>query len=506
MSFNLTARFQPPEGEKNMKLNKIIGNTSLSNSYLTISENNLICYSSGCIAILYNLYTNKQQSYFNVTKAISSLTLSLNGLYLAIGERGHQPSITIWNTETSEKLITLTNHQQGIGVLKFSLDSQYLVSIGFKNDKQLILWEWSEGKQICSMKLENKVNAIDFHVSGQFFVTCGDIHLKWWYLIKENDTVNNKQFVKGLNGRPASILEIHRNSHFIDVVCPKQNMDESIISNVYALTSTGILCLLHESRLMDKWVQIDTPTAYSLTLTHSSNLIVGGTNGHIFIYSAVTLEYLTTMPFPFPLSSPSSLLSSNPTSQNENNTNNTHNTNNTNNSQIKYPACFALGSVPKSSYVLSIYADRSMFIWDLADIHQPIKYRSFVSHSSCIWDVLFLQNSPTSDVQLPPGTFVTCGADNMIHFWNIDPKLQRQSAWKSSSSRELLHSINISADEQSNISMIERNLRSSQVIDIDLSCTIPDLELPDRQQVSFYFFDIKILLKLIIVLFCFNMI
>lgn len=278
----MTTRFQPPEGEKNMKLNKIIGHTSLSNNYISISENGYICYSAGCVAILYNLQTNRQDLYFTVNKAISSLTLSSNGLYLAIGERGHQPSITIWNTETLEKLITLNNHQHGIGALKFSLDSKYLVSIGFKNDKQLILWDWIEGKQISIMKLENKVNSIDFHMSGQFFVTCGDLHLKWWYLLKENDTINNKQFVKGLNGRPASILDLHRNSHFIDIVCPKlYHTDQSISSNVYALTITGVLCLLHESRLMDKWVQIDTPTAYSLTLTQNSYLLVGGTNGQI---------------------------------------------------------------------------------------------------------------------------------------------------------------------------------------------------------------------------------
>jgi mitogen-activated protein kinase binding protein 1 len=466
MSFQMTARFQPPEGSANMKLSKIIGLTSLTNSCIAeATSSELIAYSAGCVAVLYNPNTNKQVSYFKVTRAISSLALTHDGIYLAIGERGHHPCITIWDTRNSEKLSTLTGHQHGVGVVKFSLDDEYLVSIGFKTDKQLIVWDWKEGKQTCSTKLENKVNSIDFHMGGQFFVTCGDNHLKWWYMIKEaHPTDSNKQIVKGLNGRPASILDIHRNSNFVDILCAKVNMNQSIFTNVYTLSSTGVLCLLHETRLMDKWVQVDTPKAFALALTPTSHVLVGCTNGRILIFSGVSLEYLASLPTPSPL----------PSSSTQN--------------QIKYPACYSICPLSTSSHVVSIYADRSMFIWDLTDIHQPIKLRSFTNHSSCIWDLQFLPTHPISHPNLssalPSGTFFTCGADNMIHIWNLDPKQQRSSSWKSTSSRDLLHSLSVKIIETDVLKRKSIDAADDDSLHFDLSSSSPDFELPDRQQVS----------------------
>jgi mitogen-activated protein kinase binding protein 1 len=475
MSFQMTARFQPPDGQTNLKLTKIIGQTSLSNSCFAQSDGGLFVYAAGCIAVLYNPNTNKQLSYYKVTRAISSLTLTQNGFYLAIGERGHLPSISIWDTRTNEKLSILTGHQHGVGVMKFSLDCEYLVSIGFKTDKQLIIWDWKEGKQTCSLtmtKLENKVNSISFHSSGQFFVTCGDNHLKWWYIIKETHPITNRLYVKGVNGRPASILDIHRDSHFVDIICPPSFCSsssssssspsqpqgphhQSIIANIYTLSTSGVLCLLHETRLMDRWVQVDTPRAYALALTtNSSHLLVGCTNGRVLIFSSFSLEYLSSLPLPYPLQGGGG-------------------------EGTKYPACYSLCPLSQSSHVVSAYADRSLFIWDLTDITQPIKLRSFVNHSACIWDLQFLpsQDQSTSSSALPSNTFFTCGADDLIHVWNIDPKQQRTSPWKSSSSRDLLHTLSLDANEQGSLK------RSTTEDGIDLSCPSPDFELPDRQQV-----------------------
>lgn len=452
-----------------MKLSKVIGLTSLTNSCVAeAASSELIAYAAGCVAVLYNPQTNKQVSYLKVTRAISCLALTHDGMYLAIGERGHHPCISVWDIRTSERISTLTGHQQGIGVLKFSLDDEYLVSIGFKTDKQLIVWDWKEGRQTCSTKLENKVNSIDFHLDGQFFVTCGENHLKWWYMIKESHPSDSKkQIVKGLNGRPASILDVHRNSNFVDILCAKVNMNQSILTNVYTLSSTGMLCLLHETRLMDKWVQVDTPKAFALALTPTSRILVGCTNGRILIFSGESLEYLACLPTPSPL----------PCSSTQN--------------QIKYPACYSLCPLSTSSNVVSIYADRSMFIWDLTDIYQPIKLRSFTNHSSCIWDIQFLQthhpSSQQNGLSLPSGTFFTCGADNMIHIWNLDPKQQRSSSWKSNSSRDLLHSLAVDIVETD---VLKRKSRESDPLDFDLSSSSIDTELPERQQVFFLFIDL----------------
>jgi WD40 repeat protein len=46
------------------------------------------------------------------------------------------------------------------------------------------------------------------------------------------------------------------------------------------------------------------------------------------------------------------------------------------------------------------------------------KYRSFLSHSACIWDIEIY--SSHTHPRIPFGTLITCSADNSIRFWNID--------------------------------------------------------------------------------------
>ena len=53
--------------------------------------------------------------------------------------------------------------------------------MGFRNDKQLIIWRWQDGEsltQISTQRIGNKVRSISFSVRGDFFVTAGDKHLK----------------------------------------------------------------------------------------------------------------------------------------------------------------------------------------------------------------------------------------------------------------------------------------------------------------------------------------
>jgi WD40 repeat protein len=111
-----------------------------------------------------------------------------------------------------------------------------------------------------------------------------------------------------------------------------------------------------------------------------------------------------------------------------------------------YAACLALTTVAGTATapcpkLASIYADHSLFVWDISDIQNVVKYRSFVYHRACVWDVQFIS---TADSPIfGAGTFATCSADNSIRIWNTDPKAQRLSRWRSVYSREMLHVIEI---------------------------------------------------------------
>lgn len=72
-----------------MDLDRIIGNTILSNSGLAInSHTGDVAYAAGCVIVIYNPKQNKQVKFLmgKKNKAIGSLCFSPNGKYLAAGE------------------------------------------------------------------------------------------------------------------------------------------------------------------------------------------------------------------------------------------------------------------------------------------------------------------------------------------------------------------------------------------------------------------------------------
>lgn len=177
------------------------------------------------------------------------------------------------------------------------------------------------------------------------------------------------------------------------------------------------------------------PTPSFRSLSISDDLIATGCgNGTVRIFSASDLKYRTTLPLP-----PS-------TSQFNSNSLN-------NNSGDSSSSCVRF--LPGSTKISVIYSDSSLFVYDIADLNNIGKYRSFLHHSGPIWDIqpVPLKSTPASSLphsprkeaaspELPDGTFVTVSSDQTMRFWNVGvPGMARvtHSRWKNVFSRDLLH-------------------------------------------------------------------
>ena len=120
--------------------------------------------------------------------------------------------------------------------------------MGSQQDMIVNVWDWHNNIKVASNKISTKVKAISFAENGNYFVTAGNRHIKFWYL--EYSRSKYKEPVP-LMGRSA-ILGEQRNNYFCDVACGRGDMGDS----TFAVTRSGLLCEFNNRRLLDKWVEL----------------------------------------------------------------------------------------------------------------------------------------------------------------------------------------------------------------------------------------------------------
>ncbi len=150
------------------------------------------------------------------------------------------------------------------------------------------VWDWRTGAKVASNKISTKVKAISFAENGNYFVTAGNRHVKFWYL-EYSRSAKYKEPVP-LMGRSA-ILGEQRNNYFCDVACGRGEMGDS----TYAITKSGLLCEFNNRRLLDKWVELRTASANCLSLGEDF-IFIGCADGIVRCFSPHTLQFITTLP------------------------------------------------------------------------------------------------------------------------------------------------------------------------------------------------------------------
>eukprot|EP00698_Gefionella_okellyi_P013762 TRINITY_DN3787_c0_g1_i1.p1 TRINITY_DN3787_c0_g1~~TRINITY_DN3787_c0_g1_i1.p1 ORF type:complete len:1290 (-),score=231.05 TRINITY_DN3787_c0_g1_i1:3642-7487(-) len=377
--------------KQKVSLERIIGCSVARNeafAYCPVTGDLAIC--AGAVIVVYKAAINKQVRFLTSSgsKALSCVTFSENGKYVAAGESGHQPLAIVWDVHTGLVISTLQGHKIGLQAVQFSPNMKHLVTIGHKNDGFIRVWDWKSGISNLSAKVSTKISAVSWSEDSSYFVTSGLRHIKFW---------NVQQ--AALEGLPAS-AGTHIENVFTDIACGRGTN----AAYVYAVTRTGILCSFNQTqRNLEKWVDLKaTLGAFSLSLSGDQIACACG-DGIVRLFVAGTLAFVATLPRPPPLG-PSYAPGS---------------------GAMKIDAKVALTHADAISAHLALdegrlavaYSDRSVIIWNVQDVKNITKYRTLDSHAQCIWDMNIVSQQQATAEGLEAGSIITCSTDNTIRIW-----------------------------------------------------------------------------------------
>ena len=131
---------------KTLKLDHVYGyNGRDSRDNIHFLKTDEYIYHVAAVVIIANPKTNSQRFYCSHTDDILSLTINNKRTLVASGQkdpRGKKllPFISVWEPRSLREVFRFHHHERGVGIVAFTPDNRFLLSIGLDDNHQAALW------------------------------------------------------------------------------------------------------------------------------------------------------------------------------------------------------------------------------------------------------------------------------------------------------------------------------------------------------------------------------
>lgn len=334
-------------------------------------------------------------------KAVTSVSISPNGRFLAVGETGYNPRVLIFSTAKDASpeipLSILTEHTVGVRSVSFSPNSQYLATLGEVNDGFLFVWAVSLKTGSARLHSTNKCINIVRHMgwTGQSLVTVGVRHVKVWRLPETRPVSPSKS---RLNADPAIGSPSLAPKALSGRNCLLGSFGTCVFTCVAGIsdseavvgTEDGALCLLDDSEVSPKLSLIKYVGFGISSLTIDPDhgyLWVGGREKRMQRFSLESLR-------------PSSPISPGPSGRTSSS------------KKTKGPAITCMGSL--GSHLVSVNSSKEIQIYRVESISNDCERAlAIAAHRDAVLGI-----SPLPDHNELQANFFTWSANGTVKFWD----------------------------------------------------------------------------------------
>ncbi|XP_011641119.1 cilia- and flagella-associated protein 52 [Pogonomyrmex barbatus] len=216
-----------------------------------------ILYPMGLKVAIKNIETGKQRFLSGHTNNVSTLCVSPCGEYIASGQNNHlgfKAMVIVWNYKEGTIKSSYETHKVSVVDLCFTSNSDFLVSLGGKDDGNLIIWDVRKSSLICGSFASNDIsgdayNIARTHLHDKCFVTSGDRTLKIWWIETEKRKMHGIDMEVGKLKRIINCIAVDERDEIVycgtssgDII--KARSHRTYICSVYYLIKIYLLIVV----------------------------------------------------------------------------------------------------------------------------------------------------------------------------------------------------------------------------------------------------------------------
>eukprot|EP00873_Tetraselmis_striata_P000650 jgi/Tetstr1/420914/TSEL_011976.t1 len=408
-----------------LELERVIGLSPSPGALAHSPAGGDVAYCAGCVVVLFDGRANRQRAFLRAppggsSKPFISVAFSHDGATVAAGESGPQPAVVVWDALSGECLAQLKAHKHGIASLAFSPAGKFLVSCGAIYDGQICFWNWASKSLLARERTQVDVRSVSFSEDGGSVISAGKGHLRVWSVSQVGGggaragRAGGSQATVTLTGR-SPVLGAYKSHTLVDVVASAGSAGGLGSPCFFAVSHKGVLMQLKtNSRSYDRSVDLKVRAAF--TVAASPDIVaVGCADGIVRLFAARTLCFKATLP------RPAAYGDHGLTDHRQSIT-----TALRPGTSSLFPDAVAASFDGSGDRIAVVYADHSLFVWDVRNLSKVGRFRSMIGHAGAIWDVSPLPSVLRAPGGLnkpapapPPGSFATASADGTIRIWNL---------------------------------------------------------------------------------------
>ncbi|KAB0375028.1 hypothetical protein FD755_013520, partial [Muntiacus reevesi] len=237
-------------------------------SNLFYTQTGEIVYHVAAVGVVYNRQQNTQRFYLGHDDDILCLAMHPVRELVATGQVGRDPSIHIWDTETTKPLSILKGyHQYGVCAVDFSADGRRLASAGLDDGHTVVLWDWKRGERLSATRgSKDKIFVVKMNpYVPDKLMTAGIKHIKFW-----------RRAGGGLIGRKGYVGTLGKNETMMSAV---YGWTEEM---AFSGTSTGDVCIWRDIFLV-KTVKAHDGPVFSMHALEKG-FVTGGKDGVVALW------------------------------------------------------------------------------------------------------------------------------------------------------------------------------------------------------------------------------